>query len=400
MRFTLAERIGQGAFGEVFRACDPHNGAIVALKKIRLRRIEDGLPINAFRELRALQELCHPHVVQLIEVVADGAHVVLVMEYMASDLAHIIAAARGSLPAAAIKAFAQMMFRGLEHIHSHRMVHRDIKPSNLLVSAAGQLKLADFGLARPLGAAEVELQTAAHPAQAPAAAAAAPAAARAAADWPQYSHQVQTRWYRAPEILFGAHEYDSAIDMWGAGTVLGEMLTGAPLFAGQNDIDQIYRVLQVLGTPTQESWPGHELLPDYSKISFPRMDPVGTQLLLGGQLACKACELVAALLLWDPSRRLCARAALRHTFFVVAPRPMRCVELRAVARISTQQPLLPQQTNLQLSGQAQGAASLGAQPEPEPELEPPQARPHSTLQAFLDAERARAQDLLTLFGVT
>ena len=132
MRFTLAERIGQGAFGEVFRACDPHNGAIVALKKIRLRRIEDGLPINAFRELRALQELCHPHVVQLIEVVADGAHVVLVMEYMASDLAHIIAAARGSLPAAAIKAFAQMMFRGLEHIHSHRMVHRDIKPSNLL----------------------------------------------------------------------------------------------------------------------------------------------------------------------------------------------------------------------------------------------------------------------------
>eukprot|EP00936_MAST-01D_sp_MAST-1D-sp1_P000041 g41.t1 len=393
MRFTLIERIGHGAFGEVFRACDPRDGAIVALKKIRLRRIEDGLPINTFRELRALQELCHPNVVQLLEVVADGAHVVLVMEYMTSDLAHIIAAADGSLPAAAIKAFAQMMFRGLEHLHSHRIVHRDIKPSNLLVSATGQLKLADFGLARPLGAAEVmELQTSASPVQASA------TAAVASMDRPQYSHQVQTRWYRAPEILFGAHEYDSAIDMWGAGAVLGEMLAGAPLFAGQNDIDQIYKVLQVLGTPTQESWPGHECLPDYSKISFPRMGPVGIQFLLGGQLPRKACELVALLLRWDPTHRLCARAALHHTFFFVAPRPMRCVELRAVVHVSTQRAVVSEQSEVESESELESGSEPARESEPKPE--PSKVRPHLRFQAFLNAERARTQDFIIQADVT
>eukprot|EP00937_MAST-01D_sp_MAST-1D-sp2_P004239 g4239.t1 len=325
MRFEINRRLGEGAFGEVFEAQDPRSSELVALKRVRLRSVEDGIPINTFRELRALQELHHCNVLRLLEIVPDGSCVVLVTELMATSLARLIEDAEWLLPRAAVKACARMMLRGLEHLHTAGIVHRDIKPSNLLLSPAGELKLADFGLARPL--AQQRPAPAAGGADRAGGAGEPQAAPHAHARPPLYSHQVQTRWYRAPEILFGAHEYGSAIDMWGAGAVLGEMLVGAPLFAGQNDIDQIYRVLQVLGSPTAASWPGHEQLPDYGKISFPQMAPFGLERVLAAAPE-DARRLCASLLSWDPRRRHAARNALQHRFFGAPPRAMRCTELR------------------------------------------------------------------------
>ena len=149
----------------------------------------------------------------------------------------------------------------------------------------------------------------------------------------EYSHQVQTRWYRAPEILYGAHAYDGrAIDMWGAGCVLGEMVGGAVLFPGDNDIDQVYRVMQVLGSPTAASWPRWREMPDHGKVGFEAMAPFGVGRMVGAVRAAAMpglLELLEQLLSWDAARRPSASAAARARWFAAAlPPPMAPLELR------------------------------------------------------------------------
>ena len=183
---------------------------------------------------------------------------------------------------------------------------QDIKPSNLLVSHSGVLKLADFGLARVhrgLGT--------------------------AAGDRGSYTPQVATRWFRAPELLFGARKYGVGVDLWAAGVVFGEMLTHSPLFPGENDIDQIYRVMQVLGTPTPEVWPvrryrtyssgcvrfmtvqcvcrfqGASSLPDFDKIQFPECKPLDLAEVVPNA-SPDALALLQKFLVYDPSKRISA----------------------------------------------------------------------------------------------
>ncbi|RHY98654.1 hypothetical protein DYB37_010332 [Aphanomyces astaci] len=147
----------------------------------------------------------------------------------------------------------------------------DIKPSNLLMDRHGVLKLSDFGLATVYTG----------PAR-------------------EYAHQVATRWYRAPELLFGSRSYDHKVDMWAVGVVFAELLQHAPLFPGLNDIDQIFRVMQVLGSPT---WPGMAELPDYHKVSFPAFNPLPLASLFP-DVEETALDLLKCLLVYDPSKRL------------------------------------------------------------------------------------------------
>ena len=141
------------------------------------------------------------------------------------------------------------ILRGVGHCHSLGIMHRDIKPGNVLVDDSLQtVKVADFGLCRVLKTGEAKKGA-------------------------KYSHQVSTRWYRAPEILFGSEEYSEKIDMWSIGAVAAEVMKGDPVFNGMNDIDQIVKVFQVLGTPTKENWPQIGRLPDYGKIIFKSFRP-------------------------------------------------------------------------------------------------------------------------------
>ncbi|XP_059782960.1 cyclin-dependent kinase 20 isoform X5 [Balaenoptera ricei] len=192
-QYCILGRIGEGAHGIVFKAKHVETGEIVALKKVALRRLEDGIPNQALREIKALQEIeDSQYVVQLKAVFPHGAGFVLAFEFMLSDLAEVVRHAQRPLTQAQVKSYLQMLLKGVAFCHANNIVHRDLKPANLLISASGQLKIADFGLARVFS----------------------PDGSRL------YTHQVATRWYRAPELLYGARQYDQGVDLWRSRTCL------------------------------------------------------------------------------------------------------------------------------------------------------------------------------------
>lgn len=204
----------------------------MALKKVALRRLEDGIPNQALREIKALQEIeDNQYVVKLKDVFPHGTGFVLVFEYMLSDLSEVIRNSQRPLTESHVKGYMMMLLKGVAFCHENSIMHRDLKPANLLISSTGHLKIADFGLARLFNNDGEHL----------------------------YSHQVATRWYRAPELLYGARKYDEGVDLWAVGCIFGELLNNSPLFPGENDIEQLCCVLRVLGTPNQHIWPVRRL---------------------------------------------------------------------------------------------------------------------------------------------
>lgn len=141
-----------------------------------------------------------------------------------------------------------------------------------------------------------------------------------------YSHNVATRWYRAPELLFGARKYGTGVDMWAVGAIFGQLLLHAPLFPGDNDIDQLFRVVATLGTPTEAVWPGVSDLPDFSKISFPHQLPLPLAEVCPDASA-SAVALLGRLLVYSPERRISAHDAACHPFFFSDPQPSLTHEL-------------------------------------------------------------------------
>ncbi|XP_074873645.1 cyclin-dependent kinase 20 isoform X3 [Carettochelys insculpta] len=283
-QYIILGRIGEGAHGIVFKAKNIETGETVALKKVALRRLDDGIPNQALREIKALQEIEeNPHVVKLKAVFPHGAGFVLVFEYMLSDLAEVIRNAQQPLTQAQVKGYMLMLLQGVAFCHANSIMHRDLKPANLLISSTGQLKIADFGLARLFSSDDSRL----------------------------YSHQVATRWYRAPELLYGARRYDEGVDLWAVGCIFAELLNNSPLFPGENDIEQLCCVLRILGTPTQHTWPKppvplEEVLPDAPPQSL---------------------QLLRCFLLYPSRERVRAAQALVHPYFFTAPLPAHHSEL-------------------------------------------------------------------------
>ncbi|CAH8470528.1 unnamed protein product [Schistosoma mattheei] len=240
-QYTILGRIGEGAHGVVLKAKHIESGELVALKKVPLRKLADGIPNTALREIKALQFIeSSPYVVHLREVFPHGTGFVLVFEYMVTDLSEVIRNSEPPLTEEQSKCYMLMILRGVEVMHANGIMHRDLKPANLLISSEGVLKIADFGLARVFENNNERL----------------------------YSHQVATRWYRAPELLYGAKKYTNSVDLWAIGCIFGELLNSSPMFPGENDIEQLWFVVRVLGTPNEDIWPEVKELPDYNKISF------------------------------------------------------------------------------------------------------------------------------------
>jgi len=207
----------------------------------------------------------------------------LVFEFLEQDLKRYL----DSVPdvsAALVKSYTYQLLRGIEFCHAHRVLHRDLKPQNLLIDRDGYLKLADFGLARAIG---IPVRT--------------------------YTHEVVTLWYRAPEILLGTKQYSTPVDIWSVGCIMAEMATKRALFAGDSEIDELYRIFRVLGTPTEKTWPGVSELPDW-KPSFPKWAAEPLKKLVP-QLDPLGLDLLAKMLAYEPSKRISARAALRHPWF-------------------------------------------------------------------------------------
>ena len=333
---TSSRRLGGGAFGEVLAGRRVADGTPVALKRVPVRDPARGVPDNLLRELKTMQLLAtsatsskSPNVVELLDFYPKGNALVLVLELCAGgDLGALLGVApRASGPSVACaKSVAAQILLGVAACHAMRVAHRDVKPGNVLVAADGTLKLADFGLARVMPRDEPsevdepseELLTASEgEAQCP---------SRKNADGTM-TGAVQTRWYRAPEILFGATTYGAAVDVWSVGAILGELLSpDGPILQGETDVDQLAKTLGMFGTPGDNLWPDARRLPDYGKIEFAPREPIshadalprnaepknknGER--LGTALFFKLCAL-------DPDKRPSAQDALRDPYFSEEP---------------------------------------------------------------------------------
>eukprot|EP01137_Pigoraptor_chileana_P019659 Opistho-2@80972 len=285
--YTKAEKIGEGTYGVVYKARDKQTGEYVALKKIRLEVEDEGVPSTAIREISLLKELRNPNVVGLLDVIHQDDKLYLVFEFLDHDLKgymDITKKRSGGMDRMLIKSYLYQLLRGMAFCHSRRVLHRDLKPQNLLIDRHGFIKLADFGLARAFS---IPLRN--------------------------YTHEVVTLWYRAPEILLGERHYATPIDIWSIGCIFAEMVRNQPLLPGDSEIDQLYRIFRQFGTPNDSVWPGVSSLPDF-KSSFPNwpaqpISKVVPELEPSGQ------DLLVQMLHYDPKRRISAKQAMSHPYF-------------------------------------------------------------------------------------
>ncbi|XP_057569491.1 cyclin-dependent kinase 10 isoform X5 [Hippopotamus amphibius kiboko] len=239
--FEKLNRIGEGTYGIVYRARDTQTDEIVALKKVRMDKEKDGVPISSLREITLLLRLRHPNIVELKEVVV-GTHlesIFLVMGYCEQDLASLLENMPTPFSEAQVKCIVLQVLRGLQYLHQNFILHRDLKVSNLLMTDKGCVKTADFGLARAYGI-PVKPMT----------------------------PKVVTLWYRAPELLLGTTTQTTSIDMWATGCILAELLAHKPLLPGTSEIHQVDLIVQLLGTPSEHIWPGFSQLPLVSQYSL------------------------------------------------------------------------------------------------------------------------------------
>ncbi|KOO29099.1 cyclin-dependent kinase 3, partial [Chrysochromulina tobinii] len=283
--YQKLEKLGEGTFGVVHKARHIETGDVVALKKMRLEEEEDGVPATALREIAILRELKHPNIIELQHVFHTDKSLYLAFEFCDSDLKQYMRSINNRMPATAVQSYSWQLINGISWCHSHRIFHRDLKPQNLLVQPArGVLKIGDFGLTRAFA---LPLRS--------------------------YTHEVVTLWYRAPEILLGAKDYACPIDMWSVGCVLGEMATGKPMFPGDSEIDELFKIFQLLGTPADDTWEGVSKLPDWQS-KFPSWKPENLMTTYG-LLGTDGVALLEGLLTYDPRERLVGKDALVHRYF-------------------------------------------------------------------------------------
>ncbi len=260
---------------------------------------KNGFPITSLREIRTLMEARHPHVVQVKEIVVGDTltQIFIVMEFVEHDLKTLLSNMRSPFLVSEVKTLLHQLLSAVAQLHDNWIIHRDLKTSNLLMNNRGQLKLADFGLARRYG----------EPMEAGA-----------------MTTLVVTLWYRAPELLLGADEYDTAIDMWSVGCIFAELLLNEPLFTAKNEAEQLSKIFRLLGQPTEDVWPGLRKLPGATALQKAAAQPFSVlrhKFPANRGLTELGLDLLQRLLTYDPRKRISASDALAHPWFQQRPLP-------------------------------------------------------------------------------
>eukprot|EP00117_Sycon_ciliatum_P048409 scpid73859/ scgid34474/ Cyclin-dependent kinase 5; Cell division protein kinase 5; Serine/threonine-protein kinase PSSALRE; Tau protein kinase II catalytic subunit len=281
-------KIGEGTYGVVYKARHRETGEIVALKRVRLDDDDEGVPSSALREICLLKELKHKNIVRLLDVIHSEKKLTMVFEYCDQDLRRYCDGLKSGLPPSQVQSLMYQLLRGLDFCHESNILHRDLKPQNLLVNRNGDLKLADFGLARAFG---IPVKS--------------------------FSAEVVTLWYRPPDVLMGAKMYTTSIDMWSAGVIFAEMSNcGRPLLPGSDIDDQLKRIYRLVGTPTEVDWPEMKQCPDFKQLAVYNAQPLSAAVPL---LSTDARNLLSKLLICNPDRRMAAQQALQHRYFADCP---------------------------------------------------------------------------------
>ncbi|XP_058051095.1 glycogen synthase kinase-3 alpha isoform X2 [Ahaetulla prasina] len=279
--------IGNGSFGVVYQARLADSGELVAIKKV----LQDKRFKN--RELQIMRKLDHCNIVRLRYFFyssgekKDEVYLNLVLDYVPETVYRVarhFTKAKQTIPVIYVKVYMYQLFRSLAYIHSQGVCHRDIKPQNLLVDPdTAVLKLCDFGSAKQLVRGE-----------------------------PNVSY-ICSRYYRAPELIFGATDYTSNIDIWSAGCVLAELLLGQPIFPGDSGVDQLVEIIKVLGTPTREQI--REMNPNYTEFKFPQIKAHPWIKVFKPRTPLEAISLCSRLLEYTPATRLSPLEACANSFF-------------------------------------------------------------------------------------
>lgn len=292
--------VGSGTYGKVFKAIHVYTKNLAALKKIRMDGEKDGFPVTAVREIKLLQSLKHDNVVSLQEVMVEHNDCFMVFEYLSHDLTGLLNHPTFKLEMAHKKHVGRQLFEGLNYLHRRGVLHRDIKAANILVSSTGQLKLADFGLARFFSK-HGKLD---------------------------YTNRVITIWYRSPELLLGETQYGPAVDIWSAACVMVEIFTRHAIFPGDGgEINQLDKIYNILGTPTRSEWPGLVDMAWFELLRPTERKPNTFAEKYQERLTPDAFELLQAMLMYDPAKRPTAGDVLEHPYFMTEePAPRQVIE--------------------------------------------------------------------------
>lgn len=284
-------QIARGAFGsiEIAVGVNPSSSTLhhIALKTIRgAVTTDNSLTLPVFNEVAALRSTSHKNIISLISVHAWKNDITFVFPFCPVDLLCILQRFRfrhlTCLPIHFTKLIMRDIFNGLAHCHENHIIHCDMKPGNIFLSSEGYFQIADFGLAQ-----------------------------RTEQSLPATG--LCTLPYRPPELLLGSQSYAPSIDTWGAGLIFAELLTCRPLFYGTSVLDQLSKIMNVLGTPTTESWPSIIHLPDHDKVIFEKQDGIGLQCFISKVADDTSLEsLLSQLIVMNPERRLSAEEALKH----------------------------------------------------------------------------------------
>jgi len=296
--YKIVDKVGEGTYGEVYKATPPpelalETGELLALKKVRLENEKEGFPITAVREIKILRQLKHKNIIKLREIVTDKQEAVdfrkdkgsfyLVFDFMEHDLMGLLDSGLVTFTQELNASIMRQIMEGLAYCHDRNFLHRDIKCSNILMNNRGQVKLADFGLARLYNAEDKERP---------------------------YTNKVITLWYRPPELLLGEERYGPAIDVWSCGCILGELFAKKPLFQANEEFAQLMVISRMCGTPCPAVWPEVIHLPGFQSLKPKKQYRRRVREEFAMMMPSSALDLLDGMLALDPSKRFSARQAL------------------------------------------------------------------------------------------
>jgi protein kinase len=282
-RYKITKTIGDGTYGSVSQAVHRDTGQIVAIKQMKSPVRSWNECVN-MREVKVLLHISHPNIVKMLEVIKNKNHLCLVFEFLDVDVYHLFKERTKYLSEIQIRNIIFQTLQGLAYMHSKGLFHRDLKPENLLIKD-NTVKIADFGLVR-----DTRSQ-------------------------PPYTEYVSTRWYRAPEVLLRSPNYGPAIDIFALGALMAELYTFKPLFPGNGEMDQLYKICRIMGSP--RTWVQGQRLAAQIGFRFPNEPGIPLQTLIPNANE-HAINLMRAMMDYSAEARPTALDALRHPYFMTA----------------------------------------------------------------------------------